>query len=149
MEIGCNQILFNPKYRTDSIVIYAISTNDLVFDKSGIINPKEIKSNGQRFLINDSAKLKTLDTLLFSNSEFVAYSRKSFSLETEYDEIGESIGFFRVYEVYFKEDSCSFITQIATNYSNYLYIGYNRYGTCKSFLKKLRTNEKYIRYKTP
>lgn len=144
----CKPIALQSNCHLDSIVIYAISSSDLVFDAKGYINPLIIKEKGQRFVNHDSIVLKKMDTVLFTNAEFIAYSAKSFALNTEYAEIGESLGFFHVYELYFTENNEKYLTQIASEYSYYMYLGYCHYGVCQNLMKSIRIlNAPFIKFK--
>ena len=159
LMIGCNCVKSgfnntcklteaNLSRHLDSVVIYALTSSDLVFDNpKGSCNPLYIKLNGKRFVNKDTSSLKVLDSFMFKQIEFNAYSSKSFSLLTEYDEIGESPGFYHVYEIYFSDSSSRFITQIATVHGAYLYVGYNKYGSCNKFIEKFKLiNSKFIKF---
>ena len=144
----CKPIALQSNCHLDSVVIYAISSSDLVFDATGYINPQIIKVKGQRFVNRDSIVLKKMDTVLITNAEFIAYSAKSFALNTEYAEIGESLGFFHVYELYFTVYNEKYVTQIASEWNYYMYLGYCHYGVCQNLMRSIRIlNAPFIKFK--
>lgn len=144
----CKRAILDSSRHIDSIVIYALTSSDLVFNRTGgSYNPLYIKTNGKRFVNRDSIVLKSIDSIVFSNLEFNAYSSYSFSLLTEYSELGEHGGFYHVYEIYFKDSASNFVTQIATVHGAYFYIGFSKYGSCDEFIQKLKKlNAGYIKF---
>ena len=145
---ACNDTDASLSRHLDSVVIYALTSSDLVFDgPKGSYNPLYIRLNGKRFVNKDTNSLKRLDSLMFQQVEFNAYSSKSFSLTTEYDELGDAHGFYHVYDIYFKDSSSQFVTQIATTHGAYLYVGYSKYGACEEFINKFKLiNSKFIKF---